>query len=39
MTDVAGTVAFLASGDSRYMTGHHLDVSGGTAGRGYVSAG
>ncbi|MFD1935444.1 MULTISPECIES: SDR family oxidoreductase [Nonomuraea] len=28
--DVADTVAFLASGDSRYVTGHHLDVSGGT---------
>ncbi|MGV9773861.1 SDR family NAD(P)-dependent oxidoreductase [Streptosporangium sp. NPDC003464] len=28
--DVAGTVAFLASDDSRYMTGHRLDVSGGT---------
>jgi 3-oxoacyl-[acyl-carrier protein] reductase len=30
--DVAGTVAFLASDDSRYVTGHRLDVSGGTAG-------
>ncbi|GAA4628175.1 SDR family oxidoreductase [Actinoallomurus vinaceus] len=29
--DVADTVAFLASDDSRYMTGHRLDVSGGTA--------
>jgi 3-oxoacyl-[acyl-carrier protein] reductase len=28
--DVADTVAFLASGDSRYVTGHRLDVSGGT---------
>ncbi|GAB3970339.1 SDR family oxidoreductase [Actinoallomurus acanthiterrae] len=28
--DVAGAVAFLASDDSRYMTGHRLDVSGGT---------
>ncbi|TMR95319.1 SDR family NAD(P)-dependent oxidoreductase [Nonomuraea basaltis] len=28
--DVAGTVAFLASDDSRYVTGHRLDVSGGT---------
>ncbi|GLW11624.1 oxidoreductase [Microtetraspora sp. NBRC 13810] len=30
--DVAGVVAFLASEDSRYMTGHRLDVSGGTTG-------
>ncbi|KAB8194866.1 SDR family oxidoreductase [Nonomuraea phyllanthi] len=28
--DVADTVAFLASYDSRYVTGHRLDVSGGT---------
>lgn len=28
--DVAGAVAFLASDDSRYTTGHRLDVSGGT---------
>ncbi|MEV4248285.1 SDR family oxidoreductase [Streptosporangium canum] len=28
--DVADTVAFLASDGSRYVTGHHLDVSGGT---------
>lgn len=28
--DVADTVAFLASDASRYMTGHRLDVSGGT---------
>ncbi|MFI7131002.1 SDR family NAD(P)-dependent oxidoreductase [Nonomuraea sp. NPDC050153] len=28
--DVADTVAFLAGDDSRYMTGHRLDVSGGT---------
>ncbi|WP_230984422.1 SDR family oxidoreductase [Microbispora oryzae] len=28
--DVAGTVAFLASGDSGYITGHRCDVSGGT---------
>lgn len=28
--DVADTVAFLASDDSRYITGHRLDVSGGT---------
>ncbi|MFF4616005.1 SDR family oxidoreductase [Nonomuraea jabiensis] len=28
--DVAGAVAFLAGDDSRYMTGHRLDVSGGT---------
>ncbi|MFI6925197.1 SDR family oxidoreductase [Nonomuraea spiralis] len=28
--DVAGTVAFLASDDSRYVTGHRLDASGGT---------
>ncbi|GAA2770025.1 SDR family oxidoreductase [Nonomuraea dietziae] len=28
--DVADTVAFLASDDSRYVTGHRLDVSGGT---------
>ncbi|MEU6720338.1 SDR family oxidoreductase [Nonomuraea sp. NPDC046802] len=29
--DVADTVAFLASDDSRYITGHRLDVSGGTS--------
>ncbi|GAA3684672.1 SDR family oxidoreductase [Nonomuraea antimicrobica] len=28
--DVADTVAFLASDESRYVTGHRLDVSGGT---------
>ncbi|GAA3585506.1 SDR family oxidoreductase [Nonomuraea rosea] len=28
--DIAGTVAFLASDDARYITGHRLDVSGGT---------
>ncbi|WP_345570312.1 SDR family oxidoreductase [Nonomuraea rosea] len=28
--DIADTVAFLASDDSGYVTGHHLDVSGGT---------
>jgi NAD(P)-dependent dehydrogenase (short-subunit alcohol dehydrogenase family) len=28
--DVADTVAFLACDDSRYITGHRLDVSGGT---------
>ncbi|MER6008901.1 SDR family oxidoreductase [Nonomuraea angiospora] len=28
--DVADAVAFLAGDDSRYMTGHRLDVSGGT---------
>ncbi|MFG1704250.1 SDR family NAD(P)-dependent oxidoreductase [Nonomuraea sp. M3C6] len=28
--EVADTVAFLASDDSRYVTGHRLDVSGGT---------
>ncbi|MEO3793399.1 SDR family oxidoreductase [Nonomuraea sp. B10E15] len=28
--DIADTVAFLASDDSRYITGHRLDVSGGT---------
>jgi 3-oxoacyl-[acyl-carrier protein] reductase len=28
--DVADTVAFLASGDSRWVTGQWMDVSGGT---------
>lgn len=28
--DIAGTVAFLASDDSRWVTGHWLDASGGT---------
>lgn len=28
--DLAGVVAFLASGDSRWVTGHWLDASGGT---------